>query len=71
MAALAMIAGLTLWKLRVTLTGKEDSMPRHFLAMRSGIACLQTDLGHETFQNPALMNDVITIMRQNSPHTPA
>jgi GT2 family glycosyltransferase len=72
MADLAMIAGLTLWKLRVTLTGKEDTMPPLFFRDAIRHSVFVTGFKLRDVPNPALMNDVIgtSPMRQNSPHTP-
>jgi hypothetical protein len=64
--------GAHLWKLRVTLTGKEDSLPPHFFRDAIRHSVFVTGFKLPDVPNPALMNDVIDTSRtrQNSPHTP-
>jgi len=54
MADLGMIAGLSLWRLRVLLTGKEDTTPPHLLADTIRHSVFLKGFGLTDVQNPAL-----------------
>jgi N-acetylglucosaminyl-diphospho-decaprenol L-rhamnosyltransferase len=56
MADLGMIAGLSLWRLRVLLTKKEDTTAPHLLADSIRHSVFLKGFAVKDVQNPALMS---------------